>query len=289
MVRRYGHRWSLVLALVVGCSGGNSGDGDGNDPPVDYGETDPPTPVVVTPEEGGTVSSAAGLLVVTIPPDTLASATELSVLRLTGADVPAEALLAIAHRLDPEPPYFNSLPTATWTIPASLVIDAYGEGATSQMIPLPMARLRQVDGPTVLEETLNVSAHGVTGDGGIVVESNFSRAGTLFLAEAHGVASLTPALGAAQPGIDFVIVPGPGSSLAWVSGEIGGWNTSNWESAGGFVESDGSGGLRGRFYGTCDLPGYPGSVTFEVISVVDVGPTDIEYVANLGISFSCPS
>jgi hypothetical protein len=286
-----------LLALLPGCGsgGGAAGDGGGGTggtgSAASYGESDPPTPVMVTPAVGGSAKSAAGLLEVTFRPNALAQPTELRVVRLTGADVPADAFLGIAHRVEPVLPYYNTVAEATWTIPGALVAAAFGAPTTSSRAPLPVARVISSTGGKA-NEALYVSGYQVLEGGGFKLKANVPSPPTaLYLSKSHSVAEVkgvapTPN----QPGgADFTIKPAPGSDMMWTSGTIGSTSTNNWESAGSTVDSDGNQGLVGRFGGTCDFRGHPARLGFELKGKLTVGGRPLEYNATLGTTVSCPN
>jgi hypothetical protein len=286
---------AVLVALVSGCGGGSGGDvlgdaGADGASPAAYNEMDPPAAVMVTPVAGGTVKSAAGLLEVVFRPNTVAQAMELRVVRLTGADVPADAFLGIAHRVEPVLQYYNSVAEATWTIPGVLVGAAFGAPASSSRALLPVARLISSSGGKS-NEALSVSAYQVLEGGGFKLRVGVSSPPTvLYLSKSHSVAQVTGVAPTSnQPGgADFTIKPASGSEMIWVSGTIGSTSTNNWESGGSTVESDGSQGLTGRFGGTCDFAGYSARLSFEVKGKVTVGGRMIAYDATLGTTVTCP-
>jgi hypothetical protein len=291
---------AVLLALLAGCAGGcgsgggGSGDAsagaDGSGSPAAYNETEPPAATMVTPQAGGSVTSAAGLLKVTFRPNALAQPTEMRVVRLTGADVPADAFLGIAHRVEPVLPYYNTVAEATWTIPGALVGAAFGAPASSSRAPLPVARMISAIGGKA-DEALYVSRYQVLEGGGLELRANVSSPTTaLYLSKSYSVAQVTGV--APTPnmpgGADFTIKPAPGSDMIWLSGTIGSTSTNNWESGGSTVESDGNQGLVGRFGGTCDFGGYPARLSFEVKGKLTVGGRSLGYDATLGTTVTCP-
>jgi len=286
-------RQVAVLMALLGCgsSGGGAGDGGagGTGPAPNYDESAPPVPAMVTPEAGGTVRSAAGLLEVEFRANTVAQPMELRVVRLTGADVPADAFLGIAHRIEPVLPYYNSVAEATWTIPGVLVAAAFGAPATASRAPLPAARLISSNGGKA-NEALPVSLYQVLEGGGIKLRSGVNAPpAVLYLSKSYSVAEVKGVSPAPNMpgGADFTIKPAPGSDMVWVSGTIGSSSTNNWEGAGGTVESDGNQGLKGRFGGTCDFPSYPARLGFEVQGKVTIGGRTVDYHPTLSTTVTC--
>jgi hypothetical protein len=289
---------TALLVVFTGCGdgsgGGGLGDGgagaDGTVSPAAYNETDPPAAVPLTPAAGGSAKSAAGLLEVTFRANAVVAPMEFRVVRLTGADVPADAFLGIAHRVEPVLPYYNATAEATWTIPGALVGAAFGAPASSSRAPLPVARTVLSPGGKT-NEPLYVSEYEVLDGGGFKLRANVSSPHTaLYLSKNHSVAEVTGVAPTPnQPGgADFTIKPAPGSEMIWLSGAIGSTSTNNWESGGGTVDADGSQGLLGRFGGTCDFPGYSARLSFEVKGKLTIGGRALEYNATLGTTVSCP-
>ena len=291
---------AVLLALLWGCAGGSDpgggglGDGgagaDGPGSVAAYDEADPPLAATVTPAAGGSARSAAGLLEVTFRPSAVAQPMELRVVRLTGADVPADAFLGIAHRVEPVLPYYNTVAEATWTIPGALVAAAFGAATSSSRAPLPVARMISSTGGKS-NEALYVSGYQVLEGGGFKLRVNVPSPHTaLYLSKSHSVAEVTGVAPTPnQPGgADFTIKPAPGSDMIWLSGAIGSTSTNNWESAGSTVDPDGNQGLVGRFGGTCDFGGYPARLSFELKGKVTVGGRTVDYDATLGTTVTCP-
>jgi hypothetical protein len=288
---------TALLVVFTGCGdgagGGGPGDGgagaDATVSPAAYNETDPPTAVPLTPAEGGSAKSAAGLLQVTFRANAVVQPMEFRVVRLTGADVPADAFLGIAHRVEPVLPYYNATAEATWTIPGTLVSAAYGAPASSSRAPLPVARMVLSNGGT--NEPLYVSEYQVLDGGGFKLRANVSSPHTaLYLSKSHSVAEVTgvPPTPNQPGGADFTIRPAPGSEMIWLSGSIGSTGTNNWEFGGGTVDPDGNQGLVGRFGGTCDFPGYSARLSFEVKGKLTIGGRALEYNPTLGTTVTCP-
>jgi hypothetical protein len=279
----------VLLACLSGCGGG-SGPGAGEAPsPASYAEADPPVAVMVTPAAGGTVKSAGGLLEVTFQPSTLTQPMELRVVRLTGADVPADAFLGIAHRVEPVLPYYNSVAEATWTIPGALVGAAFGAPASPSRTPLPLARVISASGGKA-NEAHSVSEYKVLDGGGFKLRAGVqSPPMVLYLSKSHSLAQVTGVTPTPNQlgGADFTIKPVAGADMVWTGGSIGSTSTNNWESAGGTVESDGAQGLKGRFGGSCDFAGYPARLSFEVQGMLTVDGRSLEYHATLGTSVMC--
>jgi hypothetical protein len=289
---------TALLVVFTGCGdgsgGGGLGDGgagaDGAVSPAAYNETDPPAAAPLTPAAGGSAKSAAGLLEVTFRANAVVVPMEFRVVRLTGADVPADAFLGIAHRVEPVLPYYNATAEATWTIPGALVGAAYGAPASSSRAPLPVARMVSSPGGKS-NEPLYVSEYQVLDGGGFKLRVNVSSPHTaLYLSKSHSVAEVTGVSPTPnQPGgADFTIKPASGSEMIWLSGAIGRTGTNNWESGGGTVESDGNQGLVGRFGGTCDFPGYSARLSFEVKGKLTIGGRALEYNPTLGTTVTCP-
>jgi hypothetical protein len=289
--------FTLIAGHAGGCGSGGGGPGDGGagadstGSVATYNETESPAVAMVTPAAGGSAKSAAGLLEVTFRSNTVAQPTEMRVVRLTGADVPADAFLGIAHRVEPVLQYYNSVAEATWTIPGALVGAAFGSPASASRAPLPVARMVSATGGKV-NEALYVSGYQILEGGGFKLRVNVSSPSTvLYLSKSHSVAQVTGVAPTPnQPGgADFTIKPASGSDMIWLSGTIGSTSTNNWESAGSTVESDGNLGLLGRFGGTCDFGGYPARLSFEVKGKLTVGGRTVDYDATLGTSVTCPN
>jgi len=278
-----------VLACACGGSGDGSGGPGGSAATPTYDETEAPVAVTVTADEGGTLESAAGLLEVTFPADVVTEPTEMSVVRLTGDDVPPNAFLGIAHRVEPELSYYPSVPTATWTIPAALVRSAFGAVASPGRSPLPIARSVGVSGGQ--DQALFVSEYRVAEDGGIVVSAYAQSPGSaLYLSTSHVIAEVTAVAPTSNErgGARFTVTPAPGSDVTLESGTIGSTDTRNWENGGGTVESDGNGGLTGSFLGNCDFGTYYANLSFELQAVLTVDGQPLGYHVWLGTSVSCP-
>jgi len=245
--------------------------------------------VTVTADEGGTLESASALLEVSFPAEVVTEPTEMTVVRLSGDDVPPNAFLGIAHRVEPALSYYSSLPIATWTIPAALVRSAFGAVASAAKSPLPIARSVGVSGGQ--DQALFVSEYRVAEDGGIVVTAYLQSPGSaLYLSTSHVIAAVTAVAPTSNErgGARFTVTPAPGSDVTLESGTIGSTDTRNWENGGGTVESDGNGGLTGSFLGNCDFGTYYANLSFELRAQLIVDGQVQGYTAWLGTSVDCP-
>jgi hypothetical protein len=279
-----------LLACACGGSGGAGGGSGGPGPAPTYDETEAPVAVTVTAEEGGTLASASALLEVTFPEGVVTEPTEMSVVRLTDEDVPPDAFLGIAHRVEPVLSYYNSVPTGVWTIPASLVRAAFGAAATPAKAPLPIPRAIDGNGST-MERLLYVTEYVTTEGGGFELTASLQTpASALYISTSHAIAEVTAAAPTANEpgGARFTIKPAPGSGIVFVDGSIGSSSTSNWDRGGGTIESDGEGGLVGSFLGSCDFGGYSAALNFEVQAHLTVDDQPLNYNVWLGTSVSCP-
>lgn len=295
---------AMSLAIAACGGGGGSDNGAGGDAGTDAGEgnsggtggmstsaidvdeTAIPIPVMVTPDNGGTIRSASGLLEIIIPKGAVAEPVQLSVVRLRGADVPPNAMGGIAHTIEPRPPHFNGPATAIWTIPATIAQAAFGTNGNRSAWPLPVLGFKTGTG-----EPLGVRKFERFEDGGFRVTSYApSPPVAIYLSTDHAIVTLTtvnPVAG--QLGsVEFSVSPATGSMLSWMSGSISSVGIDNWISGGSAVEPNGSGGLTGYFRGTCGRANYRAGVSFELKTAFKVGLFNLEYNAWMGGRIDCP-
>lgn len=283
-----------VVATLIAC-GGDDGAADPGDgglgttaeagavPTVDLEETVTPAPVMITPESGGTIRSAAGLLEIVIPPGAVSEPIKISVVRLRGADVPADAMAGIAHTLEPRPPFWNQVGKAIWTIPSGVARSAFG--ATGMAWPLPYTS----------KQNIAVEPHGVlkyeARDGGGFQLTTYmpSPPGAVYLSTDHALVTtmVTNPKDTQAGGLEFTVMPATGSKMMWRAGRIGSISTNNWISAGSAVEPNATGGLSGHFRGKCSLSARTSAFDFELKAEFSVGLFNLEYVSYLGANLRC--
>ncbi len=132
----------LAAALFPGCSEDSASPADSGEAPV----------IVVVDPTGGTISSADGRLILTIPDGALVQTTSISITKLTGGELP-NSLFAegaeLAYRVEPEALDFLKPATLSYRIPAPSNIKTDGLPAD---IPTLLAVLRESGGdPVVLD------------------------------------------------------------------------------------------------------------------------------------------
>ncbi|MDX2023011.1 MAG: hypothetical protein SF187_22445 [Deltaproteobacteria bacterium] len=292
-----------VSLAVAACGGGGNDPGGGSDAGFDVGaggtgggtptiaidvnETAVPVAAMVTPENGGTIRSASGLLELIIPKGAVAEPVLLSVVRLRGTDVPSNAMGGIAHTIEPKPAYFNAVATAIWTIPAATAKAAFGTSENRFAWPLPIMGYQKSN--TI--QPLGVRKIERFEDGGLRVTSYASSPpAAIYLSTDHAVVTtmtVNPTQG--EPGsFNFTVSPTAGSMITWVSGSISSTSTNNWISGGNAVEPNGVGGLTGYFRGRCGQGRNTAAISFEVKTKIKVGLHDLEYNAWMGGGIACP-
>lgn len=294
----------MAVSLAVAACGGN-GDGttggadagsdvgaggtgvDASMVAVDVDEMGIPEPGLITPENGGTIRSASGLLEIVIPKGAVSEPVQLKVVRLRGADIPLNAMGGIAHTIAPLPPNLNGVATAIWTIPAATTHAAFGTGGNRTAWPLPVMGYQKNSG----SQPLGVRKYERFEDGGFRLTSYApSPPASIYLSTDHAIVTLTtvnPVAGELGS-VEFTVSPAPGSMLTWVGGSIGSVGIDNWNAGGKAVESDDAGGLTGYFRGTCGSVGYTAAVSFELKTNMKVGVANLEYNAWMGGRIECP-